>query len=228
MVDRCIFHSRRSLLLWSSLLGIRKKTPDRLIPLIKLNWIFAKCVFFLSTIVCHLLRPAQKPQMKTEKPSGRKTDERQTDDRMLGKIHCCFFRSFLLPVSPAVLRKGKNKKDTAMKRWFHQHRLSFTHTHTAPVCYIFAVVPWSLRRRLFARLLSFFFSFFPNSSLSAPEDLDRTGHLALSAVVSPFLFCVCVTFCLPLGDAPSRLCSPLQTLLVRDAATLYSFALYAR
>lgn len=181
-----------------------------------MNWIFAKCIFFKlqSSVICCVRR--EKPQMKTEekKPSGKKTsqaDERQTDDRMLGKIHCFFFRS-PSGLSPSSSPKERARRDEMMisstSSFLHTH-----HTYGACLLYICRVVPWSLRRRLFARLLS--------SQIVCI--VVRTGrswsHGPSGAICRLCLFsvCVCVSLffllLLPLSvDAPSRLCSPLQTL----------------
>jgi hypothetical protein len=121
-------------------------------------------IFFKITIVCHLLRPARKTsnENRKKKPSGKKTskaDERQTDDRMLGKIHCFFFRS-PSGLSPSSSPKERARRDEMMI----SSTSSFLHTHhTAPVCYIFAESSLGRSAAVYLHGFFFLFSFFPNS-----------------------------------------------------------------
>lgn len=123
--------------------------------------------------------------------------------------------SALLPVSrPAVLRK---KGHGAMKWWFHQHRLSFTHTTRRLSATYLPSRPLVAPPPFICTASSFFFPFsqIVCSSTHRKILIARAIWHYLSSL--PFFsVCLCVAFFLlflPLSvDAPSRLCSPLQTL----------------
>ena len=66
----------------------------------------------------------------------------------------------------------------------------------APVCWLLRYICsfiswWSVAAVYLHGFFFFFFLTLPFKMFRVPEDLDRTGHLALSVV---FLFCVCMSF----------------------------------